>query len=258
MKDSSMGRVSHLNTSQSVPVQSLVNDLIEISQSIALYLEQEPVQNQGVSDRNSAALKAQEIERIVRRVESHYVDKLEAAKKREEALLRKVELLSEGAKESGDPGSNALRQSLLAEKRQRLQVEEQTQQMAEQHVKVVNTLEKRLTKQENQLRELLSIVESRGSSETTTSTNTPRRLLRQQLAQHQETQRALEQYRQQIFDGSGGPADIPETFTESSDPVVETPAVNEKTARGGDRMKDVDDITNFLDNITRELESLSA
>ena len=50
--------------------------------------------------------------------------------------------------------TNHLRLMLVSEKRQRLLVEEQTQDLAEQHAKVIQTLEQRLRKQEKQIADL--------------------------------------------------------------------------------------------------------
>lgn len=253
-------------------VQSMLNDLVQLSHSIATYLEQEPASGMlasgygghspatsttgavtGGGAHETAALKAQEIERIVGRVQTHFKAKVEALERENDELRRQLaearagrvgrgampersvrrgieaqeDALTELDKtwaagdSSAHPDVEQLRRVLLAEKRQRLLVEEQTQSLTEQHAKVVSTLERRLRKQEDQLRDLIHAVDrsynvggnpggsrSQGPSSPTAANaapaavagglGTPRRLLRQQLAQHQQTQRALQQYREHI------------------------------------------------------------
>ncbi|KEG14968.1 hypothetical protein DQ04_00241100 [Trypanosoma grayi] len=267
------------NTSycSSNPVRHLLSELVEISQTLASYLEdataQPPPQQQqqqvtspngNPTRKEQVTLKAQEIERIVKRVEAHFVEKIasmefkakEQAKTiaeltREICCLRqqeeqplspsasssrmagqKISSLSDQQQQQkkkragsghinnngvGDEELENLRRALQEEKRQRLFVEEQTQSLTEQHGRVVSTLERRLQKQEEQLRELISSLDhqhqlassssspphSRSPSSSphppaVTTSPTPRRLLRQQLAQHEQTQLTLEAYRRSL------------------------------------------------------------
>ncbi|EPY25897.1 hypothetical protein STCU_05924 [Strigomonas culicis] len=280
-------------------VQCMLSDLIEISQHLASYLEHEVVSGgAGACSNQAATLKAQEIERIVRRVEAYYNKKLESASAARKQLEHQVEeltaLVHKGASGGSSVDTEALRHALLAEKRQRFQLEEQTQLMTEQHAKVVGTLERRLQKQETQLRDLLHMIDRTGATSATLSSSldagatlgTPRRLLRQQLAQHQETQRALEQYRQHIVShpmDNNAPLTV-ESLSNSrsegektratvvdakppeqkrleySPPVnndrIEESNASENTTRKGDALREVDEISAFLDNITKELENI--
>lgn len=380
--------VSH-STPSSVPsasVHHMLTELVDLSHSIAALLEQEatsptPALTSSSSARQQeAGLKTQEIERIVRRVEAHFVDKVQTLEatntnlKDEVRQLRaaleaqsrtgsgkaaaaphdvrgglreEIEALdaldrawsSEGSTGAALTEAEQLRRVLLAEKRQRLRVEEQTQSLTEQHAKVVGTLERRLKKQEEQLYDLIAAIDrgytavpgsptrssERGSSHRLP---TPRHLLRQQLAQHQQTQRALQEYKENLRFESPSPTqsddvaameelgldDVRRTLESirSSKPLTvreqthaapttptTAPAAAAAAAPPQTRVppaaappssrhdepeivytsvtsaptpppppppprtafisrREVDDITNFLDNITKELESLDA
>lgn len=358
-------------------VHHMLSELVDLSQSIAALLEQEAVPHAPALTSSSSArqkeagLKTQEIERIVRRVEAHFVDKVQTleatnttlkdevrhlrealkAQSRSESvktaatqdvrggLREEIEALdaldrawtSEGNGTAPLTEAEQLRRVLLAEKRQRLRVEEQTQSLTEQHAKVVGTLERRLKKQEEQLYDLIAAIDRGcpgGPASPTRSTDrgsshrlpTPRHLLRQQLAQHQQTQRALQEYKENLRYESPSPSqsddvaameelgldDVRRTLESirSSKPltvkehtlatpkesptVVPAPAPLEKTAAALSHdepeivytsvtaaptpqappsqphrsvamtTREVDEITNFLDNITKELESLDA
>lgn len=395
----SPGPSSSLVSVNGANVHNMLSDLVELSQSIAAILEQEPSAaslgggNTAVDSRQQATLKAQEIERIVKRVEAHFISKLSAAESANRELESQVRRLSEqveslqaqlssaaggeprragvdfapmvrgGLKEQGqaledlskswatggpaehDSDVEQLRRVLLAEKRQRLLVEEQTQSLTEQHAKVVATLERRLHKQEDQLRDLINAMERHTGGATSAVTtvslspspgrpSTPRHILRQQLAQHQQTQRALQQYRAHLGQDSavpdpeaasegegdgeedyldtlglgelrttvelltehGGktsgedraapptepervaaksstnpaeivvsqPASQPTRPSTAAPPVVAPPppaasVVPSAAASGAaEATSEVDDITAFLDNITKELESIGA
>ncbi|KAK7199624.1 hypothetical protein NESM_000007500 [Novymonas esmeraldas] len=291
---------AHLGSSSqssmpSASVHHMLSELVDLSHSIAALLDQGQVSPSapapGAPDRQQeVSLKAQEIERIVRRVEAHFVDHirtLEAANASlaEESRQLRGTLAAQRAGGGGggvweesealdarDPAvwsgrsgngggaalgeSEQLRRVLVAEKRQRLRVEEQTQLLTEQHAKVVGTLERRLKKQEEQLYDLIAAIDrgygggaSTASASPTRSTDrssphrlaTPRRLLRQQLAQHQQTQRALQQYKENLlFD--------PPSPTESEE-ATGTPTTA-ATAAAGEGLG--------LDDVRRTLESIRA
>ncbi|CBZ29404.1 conserved hypothetical protein [Leishmania mexicana MHOM/GT/2001/U1103] len=358
----------------STSVHHMLNELVDLSHSIAALLEQgqmlSPTGAPSAADRQQeASLKTQEIERIVRRVEAHFVDRIQSLEALNASLAEEVRQLrgalvtqrANGAagranvlhdisgsdlqedsktldaweKASWDETGNGaavseveqLRRVLVAEKRQRLRVEEQTQSLTEQHARVVGTLERRLKKQEEQLYDLIAAIDRgyRGGSATTSASPTrctergsshrlptPRHLLRQQLAQHQQTQRALQQYKENLHLEPPSPAgsdEVAATMKElglddvrrtlelirSSKPLTvqehhhdqeethTSPAVRlpPHTVRDGpavvhsptvcsqvplpaaDRAactsaNEVDEITAFLENITKELESLDS
>lgn len=364
------------STQRSVPgasVHHMLSDLVDLSHSIAALLEQGQLTAStpapSAADRQQeATLKTQEIERIVRRVEAHFVDRIQSLESTNAALTGEVRRLRDmlqaaganghsrrvngasdvrgGLREesealdeldkawAGEAGNGAadseaerLRRVLLAEKRQRLRVEEQTQSLTEQHAKVVGTLERRLKKQEEQLYDLIAAIDrGYGGMSSPTSASparstergashrlaTPRRLLRQQLAQHQQTQRALQQYKENLrfeppspLEGDESAAasamddlgldDVHRTLESirSSKPptVLQQSSTREAAAPHAARVEplvvhspvitaqappppraapttaprpaapstsEVDEITMFLDNITRELESLDA
>lgn len=242
-------------------VHHMLTELVDLSHSIAALLEQEgglsptPPALTSSARQQEAGLKTQEIERIVHRVEAHFVDKIQTLEATNATLKEEVRQLRDalaqaqvrsehpktaaaalrdvrgGLKDEiealdaldkawmGDGGGGGaaaaqseaeqLRRVLLAEKRQRLRVEEQTQSLTEQHAKVVGTLERRLKKQEDQLYDLIAAIDrgySGAPASPTRSTErgsshrlpTPRHLLRQQLAQHQQTQRALQEYKENL------------------------------------------------------------
>lgn len=250
-------RISAPNTS----VQHMLNELVVLSRSIADLLEHEELSPTPAltssARQQEAGLKTQEIERIVRRVEAHFVDKVQALEATNATLRVEVRQLrqalqaqsrSDGVRAAGVAAASGaashdvrgglkeeiealdaldrawardgngaaalseaeqLRRVLLAEKRQRLRVEEQTQSLTEQHAKVVGTLERRLKKQEEQLYDLIAAIDRGYSGVPATPTrsiergsshrlSTPRHLLRQQLAQHQQTQRALQEYKENL------------------------------------------------------------
>ncbi|KPI89613.1 hypothetical protein ABL78_1278 [Leptomonas seymouri] len=352
-------------------VHHMLTELVDLSHSIAALLEQEglsPTRALTSSARQQeASLKTHEIERIVRRVEAHFVDKIQSLEAINTTLKDEVRQLRsalqqasthpEGTKsaatcdirsglkeeiEALDALDNAwsssskdaaglteaeqLRRVLLAEKRQRLRVEEQTQLLTEQHAKVVGTLERRLKKQEEQLYDLIAAID-RGYSgvlpgSPTRSTerssshrlSTPRHLLRQQLAQHQQTQRALQEYKENLryesplstqsdevaameelglgdvrrtlesirsskpltvkdqtqatpgaaskaslsaTPAASHPGDEPEVvYTSVSATKVAAPIPPQRQRTASLSTHEVDEITSFLDNITKELESL--
>lgn len=299
-------------------VHTMLNDLIEISHGIASYLDQENAEVQQQS-RQQTALKAQEIERIVKKVEAHYSKRIASLESRNAQLENEVLILAKKIKSMQQqqqftqtssfdtptdqlflpaqtkptelPGlathSGAtvedLRNLLSAEKRQRLMVEEQTQSLAEQHAKVVATLERRLLKQEEQLRELMSALErpmaasggataGDGSSDVVpVAMRTPRRLVRQQLAQSQQTTEELQQYRQQLNDSASAP--VVREARLSPRPAQAQPPPTDTKIDGDARLEparlsggkhnststtstNVDEIGHFLDTISKELASM--
>ncbi|KPA84505.1 hypothetical protein ABB37_01052 [Leptomonas pyrrhocoris] len=352
----------------------MLAELVDLSNSIAALLGQEalsPTPALSSSARQlEAGLKTQEIERIVHRVEAHFVDKIQTLEATNTTLkdevrqlreaLQRAQARSEGTKSAaahdvrgglkeeiealdaldkawtresdgaaGLTEAEQLRRVLLAEKRQRLRVEEQTQSLTEQHAKVVGTLERRLKKQEDQLYDLIAAIDrgyAGASSPTPTRSTergsshrlpTPRHLLRQQLAQHQQTQRALQEYKENLryeppsptqsddvaameeldlgdvrrtlesirsskpltvkeqtqpqleaaIDAA--PSAAPATSHPHTDPeIVSTSVSTTKAATPTPpplpqhpalvTTREVDEITVFLDNITKELESLDA
>ncbi|SYZ68533.1 hypothetical_protein [Leishmania braziliensis MHOM/BR/75/M2904] len=363
------------NSMRDASVHHMLNELVDLSHSIAALLDEGQISSHpdvpSAGDRQQeASLKTLEIERIVRRVEAHFIDRIQLLETVNASLTKEVQELREVLatqrtndaagqasvlrdvcgrlreesqtldlldKVSSDETGNGtavseaehLRRVLVAEKRQRLRVEEQTQSLAEQHARVVGTLERRLKRQEEQLYDLIAAIERSyggGSSVTaaplTGSTErgsshrfaTPRRLLRQQLAQHQQTQRALQQYKESLcFElpslvESGEAAatmkelgldDVQHTLESirlskplaaqkhnhdqeaAQETLVARPplrAVREQQAVARSPVdglqasappavaqravltsaSDVDEITTFLENITKELESLDA
>jgi hypothetical protein len=173
----------------------MLTDLVALSHNIERYIAENPIAASGAhqSSPNQRALKAEEIERVVRRVEVHFkarIDELDRiVQEQKEVILqlsreremwkRRAEAGGESSsskRHDGDVASDAatprdtakdvqhLRQTLAEEKRQRLLVEEQTQHLTEQHTKVVNTLEQRIRKQEKQLQSMVEVFEQHGSS----------------------------------------------------------------------------------------------
>lgn len=313
-------------------MQAMLNNLVELSKSIALTIERERSPLSTAGRTGPEALRTQEIERVVRRVESHFTERITQLEEENRRLESENHQLRSTSVRDGSPGQipvsalspsvrgcirdqeqalneldrawcsecgdhsrevEYLRQVLIAEKRQRLLVEEQTQSLTEQHAKVVSTLERRLQKQEEQLRDLINAVDrSHGNSDSTSPSQvsspgalvTPRHLLRQQLAQHQQTTRALQQYRKNLAPNTvptGGDDDLGtldlgdmkgtlESIKRSQPPVVNTHESRTTTMADVDTSenaskavshrvaREVDEITAFLDNITKELESLGA
>ncbi|KAG5469991.1 hypothetical protein LSCM4_02679 [Leishmania orientalis] len=363
------------STQSSVPgasVHHMLNELVDLSHSIAALLEQGQMPlltppPSAVDRQQEANLKTQEIERIVRRVEAHFVDRIHSLETANASLVEEVRQLRRALatqRTNGGPGrasarhtvpgglreegaamgvldkasldevadgaaaseADYLRRVLVSERRQRLRVEEQTQSLTEQHARVVGTLERRLKKQEEQLYDLIAAIDrGYGGGRSTTSASptrslergssrlaTPRHLLRQQLAQHQQTQRALQQYKENLrfepLSPSGsdeeeatmkeqGLNDVRRTLESirSSKPLAvqehdhDLQATQETTAAcpspqtdhgrslaapspavfaqasppATDRAtlisaSEVDEISMFLENITKELESLDA
>jgi soluble cytochrome b562 len=374
----------------STSVHHMLTELVDLSHSIAALLEQEGLPYMPAltssARQQEAGLKTQEIERIVRRVEAHFVDKIQTLEATNATLKDEVHQLREALSDAQARSENGkviatavpshdvrgglkeemealdaldkawardgngmtalseaeqLRQVLLAEKRQRLRVEEQTQSLTEQHAKVVGTLERRLKKQEEQLYDLIAAIDrgytgtpasptrstERGPSSSSHRLPTPRHLLRQQLAQHQQTQRALQEYKENLRYESPSPTpsedvtameelgldDVrrtlesirfskPITVNEQQQPppqkkpdavgsavaptpfpsqyderetvctsvrattataAAEAPSTPPPPAHPSHRAApsstpEVDEITSFLDNITKELESLGA
>ncbi|EKF31344.1 hypothetical protein MOQ_004821 [Trypanosoma cruzi marinkellei] len=278
-------------------VRHLLSELVEISHTLAEYLQGEPsalMLQQQASPINSdggfatrphsqkqATLKAQEIERIVKRVESHFSEKIASMEKRDKEqtaviieLRKEIQRLQQQDRPFSPPLSSSregdfrtssrsaqyptgasngthtvtttnknnnstttasknangnspsehvaevenLRRMLQEEKRQRLFVEEQTQSLSEQHGRVVMTLERRLQKQEDQLCELIASLDHQSQLASSspsaqsppasralpaTALSSPRRLLRQQLAQHEQTRRVLDAYRRNLRGAQG-------------------------------------------------------
>ncbi|GET91349.1 hypothetical protein, conserved [Leishmania tarentolae] len=366
--------VQRSSTQSSMPsnsVHHMLNELVDLSHSIAALLEQGKMPSLIVSpstaDRQQeVSLKTQEIERIVRRVEAHFVDRIRSLEALNASLVEEVRQLRRALAEQrtnssagrmsvlhdargGDLTEDSkalddwekaswdetvsdaaasevehLRRVLVAEKRQRLRVEEQTQSLTEQHAKVVGTLERRLKKQEQQLFDLIAAIDrgyGGGSSATSASPArctergsshrlpTPRHLLRKQIAQHQQTQRALQLYKENLRleppPPAGGdevvatmkglglddvrhtlesiraskpltlqvhgsdqeatreiPADrVSPPTVRDGQAVVQSPTVCSQAPSPPDRAacasaNEMDEITVFLENIAKELESL--
>lgn len=172
----------------------MLTDLVTLSHNIERYIAENPLAVSGgnQSSPNQRALKAEEIERVVRRVEVHFKARIEELDKivqeQKEAIVqlsREREMWKRRAEAGGEASSSKrdlevasdaatprdtmkdvqnLRQTLAEEKRQRLLVEEQTQHLTEQHTKVVNTLEQRIRKQEKQLQSMVEVFEQHGAS----------------------------------------------------------------------------------------------
>jgi hypothetical protein len=175
-------------------IGSMLTDLVALSHHIERYLRENPGAVQGTSPQR--ALKAEEIERVVRRVEGHFkarvaeLDQIvqeqkdviiqlsrerEMWKKRAEnaeqlhkqPLAQHDDIIGDATPREATQrpsDANHLRQVLAEEKRQRLLVEEQTQHLTEQHGKVVHTLEQRIRKQERQLQSMMEALEQHGNS----------------------------------------------------------------------------------------------
>jgi hypothetical protein len=149
-----------------------------------------------------------------------------------------------------------LRQVLLAEKRQRLLVEEQTQMLAEQHTKVVGTLEQRIRKQEKQLQMVMDALNAQHGYDggvDGASKGTPRsRILRQRTA----ASARLSEVEATATPRSGhepSPA-------EPQEGAIRIPSVcSESFSKGSTAVPhgDVDDVALFLQNISKELESIN-
>eukprot|EP00758_Cryptobia_borreli_P000152 Tbor_TRINITY_DN10210_c0_g1::TRINITY_DN10210_c0_g1_i1::g.5393::m.5393 len=104
-----------------------------------------PQAQEGSPQGTPSVLKAKEIERIVKRVEQHFNAKSEKLANENINLRNRIEQIEAA-------NNNTL---LMEEKRARLQVEEQSQKLAAEHERVVNTLEERVKRQDQHIRELL-------------------------------------------------------------------------------------------------------
>lgn len=133
---------------------------------------------------SGSSLRKDEVERIVKRVAAHYLERMTALMHRNKKLEERILALEACARPSNEDRGNTLippllvqedgdfpetseitclRSALLAEKRQRLLVEEQTQRLTEQHTALIRTLEQRLYKQEHQIRDILSASSAKSS-----------------------------------------------------------------------------------------------
>lgn len=145
-------------------VHSMLQNIIELTSSVARQIG---------SKTNERPLSVNEIEQVVRRVESHFVSQiqdLEETIRQQSNLIEHLKTAKTQTCELGElsvvvddktslKGSpraviEQLRQQLLNEKRQRLKCEEQSTNMTEQHARLVNTLEQRIKKQDKLLQEL--------------------------------------------------------------------------------------------------------
>eukprot|EP00796_Vickermania_ingenoplastis_P013387 gene13387-9213_t len=231
----------------------------------------------GSPESQFSVLRREETHRIVQRVASHFAERLSALQKENAELKRRIATLGDNAAVQQTAGKNDsltssgfrsstnlrddqnmelefMKNALLAEKRQRLLVEEQTQKLTEQHLLLLNTLEHRLRKQESQIRDIIrasemgkdSATHSQHSSLSSSYVDlTPRHLLRQHLSQNIKTQEVLGKYRYLVVD----------VKTAAEDEWYRFPEQHEVKGIQGD---DIEELTTFLDHITEEFESLDS
>lgn len=305
----------------------MLSDLVNISHNIERYISSNPA-----ALAQPKSLHADDVERIVRRVESHFKGKLEQLeglvqeqkdvivqlsrerdqwKKKAEALsssassaqhsigdavrssiaqrsaalseLEKTWVTDEdvaahaAAPKGRDAEIHQLRHILLEEKRQRLLVEEQTQSLTEQHAKVVNTLELRIRKQEKQLQVIMDAFEQQQGAQSAAvvpqaedhangTRGTPRSLKfrQRQLRFGDEPTVGFESHAaQRVVPERCTSTDITDVIeisahsTGKTSPAAvpaEVPASTVPPLSGDAAM---DDVTLFLANISKELESIN-
>lgn len=149
----------------------------------------------------ASALKAQEIERIVRRVEAHYSSKMASITEERDEALAKVALLEQRIEElqpssravayassnnnspikNGDTPQNnnnpqnlqMTQKQLQIERQQRMLVEEQSQKLSESHSRTVAGLEERIRRQERQIRDLYTTLALHSGHNNATSAAPP-------------------------------------------------------------------------------------
>jgi hypothetical protein len=136
----------------------LAASLVSLSTNLAETLRATPRSGTPVCGANStAALRREDVERIVRRTEQHFAPEIERLRSENAALAEQLQRASD---RQFDPTVAAL---LQAEKRQRLECEEQSQRMIEEHAKQVLHLENRIRKLERQLQESTMGSSNRGT-----------------------------------------------------------------------------------------------
>ena len=133
------------------PIERMLQDIVSITQNVALTLRSTPRSH--APPNSTPGLNREDIERIVRRTEQHFLGQLEQYKSRcaeLETLLRQSTARDEKPSGSTCTSCNELRAQLHAEKHHRLECEEQSQKMNEEHSKLVANLELRIKKLERQ------------------------------------------------------------------------------------------------------------
>jgi hypothetical protein len=185
--------------------------------------------------------------------------------------------------------TNHLRLMLVGEKRQRLLVEEQTQDLAEQHAKVIMTLEQRLRKQEKQIHDLtqaLTATSNGDGADVVRGGGTPRGLTRGSLSGRTHQRRSLNDEKN---NSSGPQTESPSQSPPSTSSALPEPRVlrvfempppaplapvtskiDAGSAGGSHHLQSTledssskqarlaaDDVASFLESISKELESIS-
>ena len=173
-------------------VRTMLLNIIGLTQEVSKKIQEESMCSTPVGASPAtpvvAQLRREDVERIVRRVESHFVKQKKEAKMSIERLEAENRRISEEKEQleqqqrnhhfpnatvdssrSVGAGSNSttssmsgrggatehsLRQQLVEERRQRALCEEQGQQLAESHQRLVTTLEERIAKQARTIEEL--------------------------------------------------------------------------------------------------------
>lgn len=121
-------------------MQTLLHEIYQMTVNVAEAVRATP--------HPPAPLQRAEVERIVRRTQQHFEGKISSL----EAEVSRLRAELDDARRGTSPRTTeALRQQLQFEKRQRLECEEQCQLMTEEHAKLVQTLELRIRKLERQL-----------------------------------------------------------------------------------------------------------
>lgn len=124
---------------ESKSVQQMLVDLFQLTTCVADAVRATP-------SSTTAPLARGDVERIVRRTQQHFEARITALQNENAALRLELE-----DRRGSAQSIEGLRQQLQFEKRQRLQCEEQCQRMADEHAKLVQTLELRIRKQERQI-----------------------------------------------------------------------------------------------------------
>ena len=138
-------------------VVELATSLVSLSTNLAETLRSTP---RAETPTASSGLRRADVERIVRRTEQHFVPEIERLTAENAELKKQVQTKNE---RDADSSSEDLRALLQSEKRQRLQCEEQSQRMIEEHAKQVLHLETRIRKLERQLQEASAGCSNRGT-----------------------------------------------------------------------------------------------
>jgi chromosome segregation ATPase len=128
-------------------VQELLHAILNITTNVARTI--------GSTPRPPTELDQTSVERIVKRTQLHFASQLEA-RDRELAVLREALKAASDERDSLRAMTEDLKGHLYTERRHRLECEEQSQRMNEEHTKLVYNLEQRIRKLDNKSHETAS------------------------------------------------------------------------------------------------------